>query len=72
MIKNKLKAASPLLLILLLSAVIILVIMIVKGGTLDQIKKGQEIKEGVKVDLQQVETSTDKYNQIIQEALNEK
>lgn len=72
MIKNKLNAASPLLLILLLSAFIILIIMMVKGGTLDQLKQGQETKENVKIDLQKVESSTDNYNESIKDALNEK
>jgi len=71
MIKNKISAASPLLLILLLSTIIILIIMVVKGGTLDQLQTGQEIKENVKVDLQKVETSTDSYNQSLRDALNE-
>jgi len=71
MLKNKLSAASPLLLILLLSVVIILVVMIVKGGTLDQARQGQEIKENAKVDLNQVTTSTDDYNQSLRDALNE-
>jgi len=71
MIKNKLNAVSPLLLILLLSVVIILILMIVKGGTLDQLKQGQEIKENVKIDLEKVATSTSDYNQGLQDALNE-
>jgi uncharacterized membrane protein (DUF106 family) len=71
MMKKKLTAASPLLLVLLLSIIIILIVMIVKGGTLDQAKQGQEIKENVKVDLDKVTTSTNEYNQGLQDALNE-
>lgn len=68
--KNKITAASSLLLVLLLSVAIILIIMVVKGGTLDYFKQGQVIKEDAKVNLQQVETSTNSYNQEIQDALN--
>lgn len=71
MIRKKLIASSPLLLVLLLSAVIVLIIMITRKGTIEQIRKGQEIKNEVQIDLQAVSTSTDNYNLIIEEALNE-
>ena len=69
--KDKLAAASPLLLILLLSVIIIAIIMIMKGGTVDTIKDSREIKENVAADLQGISSSTDDYNQNIQEAINE-
>jgi len=67
----KLVAFSPLLLVVLLSAIIILVLMIVKGGTIDEVKKGQEIKTEAQINLQQVNTTTSDYNKTLQDALSE-
>jgi|GEM_PF-1695306 len=67
----KLVAFSPLLLVVLLSAIIIFVLMIVKGGTIDEVKKGQEIKTEAQINLQQVNTTTSDYNKTLQDALSE-
>jgi hypothetical protein len=69
--KNKRSAASPLLWVLLLTAGIILVLIVVRGGTLDQFKEGREIKNQAQVDIGQVNSSTDSYNQGLQDVLNE-
>ncbi len=71
MVKKKIPAFSLTLVILLLAAMIILVIMAVRGGTLDKFQENKEIKENVKVDLQQVQDITDNQNQEMKEILAE-
>lgn len=71
MIKSKLAAVSPLLWVVLLSVIIIIVLMVIKGGTLDQAQQSIDIKNQAQVDLQQISSTTDSYNQSLQDSFVE-
>ncbi len=65
---KKLPASSPLVLILLLAAIIIALIAFSRSGLLVQNKA---TKDQATIDLNKIERTTDKYNQQIQNELNQ-